>query len=97
MNQLKPKDQHERLLANADKVKIVHFLSNGQDIDITRIAVTLARQCDLFDHFQRLWKLRVAELDAKLSTEQYMKHVYVNKRALYKELKSVAPSKSGGV
>ena len=93
MNQLKPKDQHERLLANADKVKIIQHLSDGQEVDVTRIAVMLARQCDLFDHFQRLWKLRVAELDEKLSSEKYMKHVYVNKRALYKELIRITPPK----
>ena len=91
MNQLKPKEQHERLLANADKEKIMQFLSNGQDDDITRIAVTLARQCDLLVHFQRLWKMRVAGIDEKLSTERYIENIYVNKRALYKELIKVAP------
>jgi hypothetical protein len=86
MHTMKPKEQHERLLANVDKKKIVQSLNDGQDQDITRIAVILARQCDLFDHFQRLWQMRVSDLDAKLSTQQYMKNVYVNKRALYKEL-----------
>lgn len=91
MNGLKPKEQHERLLADADKAKIVQCLSNGQDQDITRIAVKLARQCDLFVHFHRLWMLRVADLDAKLGTERYMQHIYVNKRALYKELSRTTP------
>ena len=91
MQTLKPKEQHERLLANADKKKIIQSLSDGQEQDIIRIAVVLARQCDLFDHFQRLWKMRVSDLDAQLSTEQYMKNIYVNKRALYKELFKPAP------
>ena len=86
MQTLKPKEQHERLLANADKEKIVQHLNNGRDQDVTKIAVTLARQCGLFVHFQRLWKMRVSDLDAELSTERYTKHIYVNKRALYKEL-----------
>jgi hypothetical protein len=86
MNGLKPKDQHERLLADTDKEKIVQHLDNGRDQDVTKIAVTLARQCDLFVHFQRLWKMRVTDLDAKLSTERYMRSIYVNKRALYNEL-----------
>ena len=64
----------------------MQFLQDGQDQDITRIAVVLARQCDLFVHFQRLWLMRVTDLSEKLSTERYMKHVYVNKRSLYKEL-----------
>jgi hypothetical protein len=92
MKELKPKDQHERLLANADKEKIAQYLSNGQDQDITRIAASLARQCDLFVHFQRLWKMRVSDLDETLCTERYMKHIYVNKRALYKELVKTPPS-----
>ena len=58
MNGVKPKEQHERLLANADKEKIVQFLSNGRDRDVTKISVTLAHQCDLFVHYQRLWKMR---------------------------------------
>lgn len=86
MNQLKPKEQHERLLANVDKEKIVQYLNNGRDDDITRIAVILARQCDLYVHFQRLWAMRVADLDEKLGTERYVKNIYVNKRVLYKEL-----------
>lgn len=86
MRDLKPKDQHERLLADADKEKIVQFLSLGQDQDITKIAVSLARQSILFVHFQRLWKMRVEGLDEKLGTEEYIKHIYVNKAALYKDL-----------
>jgi hypothetical protein len=86
MKALKPKEQHERLLANLDKEKIVLHLTNGQEQDITKIAVILARQCDLLVHFQRLWKLRVSELDARLSTEHYMTNIFVNRRALYKEL-----------
>jgi hypothetical protein len=86
MKALKPKEQHELLLANADKAKIVQHLSNGSEQDVTIIAVTLARQCDLFVHFQRLWMMRVAGLDATLGTERYLKNIYENKRALYKEL-----------
>lgn len=86
MEELKPKEWHERHLANADKEKIEQHLKNGWDQDVTKIAVTLARQCDLFVHFQRLWKMRVSDLDERLSTERYMKHIYVNKRVLYKEL-----------
>ena len=92
MEELKPKEWHERHLADADKVKIEEHLRDGGDQDITKIAVTLARQCDLFVHFQRLWKMRVSDLDERLGTERYMKHVYVNKRALYKELFRTAPS-----
>lgn len=95
MNELKPKEQHERLLANADIEKIVQHLNNGRDQDVTKIAVTLARQCDLFVHFQRLWKMRVSGLDEKLGTERYMQHIYVNKRALYRELfRAAQPSKT---
>jgi hypothetical protein len=85
-------EQHERLLANADKEKIMLHLNNGRDQDVTRIAVTLARQCVLFVHFQRLWKMRVSDLDAKLRTERYMQHIYVNRRALHKELIRTAAS-----
>ena len=91
MNQLKPKEWHERLLANADKVKIVQHLNNGQDTDITKISVALARQCDLFIHFQRLWKMRVADLDEGINTEEYMRNIYTNKRALYKALIKSSP------
>ena len=92
MKTLKPKEQHEQLLADADKERIVQLLNNGRDQDVTKIAVTLARQCVLFVHFQRLWKMRVSDLDAKLSTERYTKHIYVNRRVLYKELLSTASS-----
>lgn len=91
MNALKPKQQHEQLLADADKEKIVQFLSNGRDQDITKLSVTLAHKCDLFVHYERLWKMRVAGLDETLSTEGYMKNIYSNKRALYKELVTTAP------
>jgi hypothetical protein len=92
MNTLKPKEQHERLLANADRKKIVQCLSDGQEQGVTKIAVVLARQCDFYTQFQKLWEMRVSDLDAKLSTEQYMKNIYVNKTALYKELMRAAPS-----
>ena len=91
MRPLRPKEQHERLLAEADKAQIVQCLSQGREQDITKIAVTLARQCDLFVHFERLWLMRVSDLNAKLSTEQYMKRIYVNKRALHKQLNRPAP------
>ena len=91
MKKLKPKEWHERLLADADKEKIVQHLNDGQDQDVTRIAVALARQCDLFVHFQRLWRMRVSDLDETLSTERYMKHIYVNKRTLHKKLVSTSP------
>lgn len=86
MYQLKPKEQHERLLANADKVAIVEHLTNGQMQEVTKIAVILARQCDLYVHFQRLWTMRVDNLDEKLNSERYTKNIFVNKRALYKEM-----------
>jgi len=34
----------------------------------------------------RLWEMRVSGLDEMLSAEKYTKHIYVNKRTLYKEL-----------
>jgi hypothetical protein len=89
---LKPKAWHEQHLASADREKIVQHLEDGQNQDVTRIAVTLARQCDLYVHFERLWIMRVADLDESLRTEKFMKRVYVNKRALYKELISAARS-----
>jgi hypothetical protein len=91
VNGLKPKQQHEQLLADADKVKIVQYLNSGRDQDVTKISVTLAHKCDLFVHYQRLWKMRVSGLDETLSTERYMKDIYSNKRALYKELVATAP------
>ena len=90
MHELKPKAQHEQLLANADKEMIVQHLNDGEDQDVTRIAVALARQCDLFVHFQRLWKMRVSGLDETLSSERYMKNIFVNRRALHKELMTSA-------
>lgn len=86
MKSLKPKEQHEQMLAVADKEKIAQHLTDGQDQDITKIAVILARQCNLFVHFQRLWQLRVADLDPQLNSERYMLYVYGNKNLLYKEL-----------
>lgn len=86
MRELKPKEQHELLLANADRDAIVRFLANDQEQEITKIAVVLARQCDLFVHFLRLWKMRVSELDQNLISERYTHYVYLNKQALYKEL-----------
>jgi len=86
MKELKPKEQHEQLLAKADKEKIVQYLTDGQDQAITKIAVILARECNLFIHFLRLWQLRVSDLDPQLSTERYMQHIYVNRNALYKKL-----------
>jgi hypothetical protein len=86
MRELRPKEQHELLLANADKEAIVRFLAADQDQEVTKIAVLLARQCDLFVHFLRLWKLRVSGLDQGLSSEGYTRHVYLNRQALYKEL-----------
>ena len=86
MHELKPKEQHERLLANADIVKIVQHLENAEDQEITKIAVTLARQCDLFVHFKRLWMLRVSDLDEMLSSERYMKNIFSNRRSLHRKL-----------
>lgn len=86
MKERKPKEQHERLLANADKEKIVQYLTDGQDQAVTKIAVILARECNLFVHFLRLWRLRVSDLDPQLSSEQYMRHIYINRNALYKKL-----------
>ncbi|MCB0109266.1 MAG: hypothetical protein KDE53_25260, partial [Caldilineaceae bacterium] len=86
MKALKPKEQHEHILAVADKQKIAQYLIDGQEQDITKIAVILARQCNLFVHFQRLWRLRVAELDPQLTSENYMLYVYSNKNSLYKKL-----------
>lgn len=86
MKELKPKKQHEQLLANADKEKITQHLLAGEDEAITIIAVTLARECNLFVHFLRLWRLRVMGLAPQLSSEKYMQNIYVNRNALYKEL-----------
>jgi hypothetical protein len=86
MHERKPKEQHEQLLANADKEKIVQYLQEGQQQSITEVAVVLARQCTLFIHFLRLWQMRVAGLDPQLSSERYMHHVYSNRNALYRQL-----------
>ena len=86
MKKLKPKEQHERLLADVDKEKIVQHLDAGEDEGVTKIAVTLARQTNLFVHFQRLWLMRVSDLDERLGTERYMQNVYVNRRTLYRRL-----------
>lgn len=85
MKKLKPKEQHERFLAAADKEKIVQHLSTGEYHDVTKIATALARQCNLFVHFQRLWLMRVSDLDEKLGTEHYMQNIYVNRRTLYQK------------
>lgn len=87
MKQLKPKDWHEQFLANVDKEKILQYLKDGQDRNITRLAVTLARQCNFFAEFAKLWTLRVSELDARIGSQHYMQRVYVDRRALYKTLK----------
>lgn len=86
MYSLKPKEQHELILANADKEQIVQHLNNGQDDEVTKIAVGLARQCGLYVHFVRLWQLRVSDLDGSLGSEEYMKKLYTNRRLLHKEL-----------
>lgn len=83
---LKPKEQHERMLAKVDREAIVQHLKTGGEQDITRIAVALARQCDLLVHFRRLWTMRVADLNPALSSEAYMREIFVNRTALYKQL-----------
>ncbi len=95
MKKLKPKEQHERLLADVDKEKIVQHWNAGEHHDITKIAVVLARQCNLFVHFQRLWLMRVSDLEEKLGSERYMQNVYVNRRSLYKRPTKTASSKQG--
>ena len=86
MRKLKPKEQHELILANADKEQIIVHLDERQEEEVTRLAVALARQCDLFVHFKRLWQMRVADLDARLSDERYMKNIFVNRRTLHRDL-----------
>lgn len=86
MKALPPKAQHEQLLANADKEKIVHHLDDGEEQAITQIAVSLARECNLFVHFSRLWQMRVSELEPRLYSERYMQNIYVNKNTLHKKL-----------
>ena len=85
MHERKPKEQHEQLLANADKEKIIQYWSEGQEQAITQIAVVLARQCSLFIHFLRLWQMRVTGLDPQLSSDRYMHHIYSNRNALYRQ------------
>jgi len=82
---LKPKEQHEQLLAAVDKEKIVRFIGTDEYQEVNKVAVALARQCDLFVHFQRLWMMRVADLDARLGSEGYMQNIYVNRRTLHKQ------------
>lgn len=91
MEGLKPKAQHEQLLAKADREQIILHLKAGGEQDITRIAVTLARHCDLLAHFQRLWTMRVLDLDLTLGSETYMRNIYMNKRDLYKQMRTKAP------
>jgi hypothetical protein len=95
MKRLKPKEQHERLLAAADKEMIVQHLGTGEHHDITQIAATLARQCNLYVHFQRLWLMRVSDLDEKLRTERYMQNIYVNRRVLNKRPTRTVSSEKG--
>lgn len=92
MPELKPKDRHEQLLANADKEKIAQYLRDGEEEAITKMAVVLARQCGLFIHFLRLWQMRVTGLDPQLSSESYMQQIYSNRNALYKKLIRPKPS-----
>jgi len=86
MQSLKPKEQHERILAMADREKIAQYLTNNQEEEITIVAVILARQCSLFVHFLRLWQLRVSDLEQRLIDERYVRHIYMNRNALYKKL-----------
>lgn len=87
MKQLKPKEWHEQFLANVDKEKILQHLKDGQERNITKIAVTLARQCSFFTDFVKLWTLRVSDLDARIGSERYMQRIYLDRRALYKSFK----------
>ena len=96
MKKLTPKEQHEQLLANVDKEKIVQYLTNDEEHGVTKVAVVLARECILFVHFVRLWQLRVYDLEPRLSTEKYMRNVYVNRNALYKKLVKAEEDKVGG-
>jgi hypothetical protein len=91
MRQLKPKEWHEQFLANADKEKILHYLKEGQERDITKIAVSLARQSTLFVDFVKLWTMRVSGLDERLSSEHYMERIYVGRRTLHKDLREEDP------
>lgn len=86
-----PKEQHERLLANVDREKIVQHLHVGDARNVDKIAVLLARQCDLLVHFQRLWALRVLDLNNELVSDAYTRNIFMNRRTLYKELFKAAP------
>lgn len=88
LRKMKPKARHEHMLASADTEKIVEHLENGEDDRVTKIAVDLARECKLFVHFSRLWEMRVEDLEPRLSSDRYMKNIYVNKNELYKELRA---------
>ncbi len=81
MMQLKPKAWHEQFLANADKDKIIQALSDGKEQEITKLASALARQSALFGDFVYQWKMRVSELDPRLSKDFYMRQIYVGRRA----------------
>lgn len=81
MNELKPKAWHEQFLANADKAKIIQALKDGKEQDVTNLATALARQSTLFADFVTQWKMRVSELDVRLSNDFYMRQIYVGRRA----------------
>ena len=81
MNDLKPKAWHEQFLANADKAKIIQALHDGKEQDITKLATALARQSALFADFATQWKMRVSELDIRLSNDFYMRQIYGGRRA----------------
>jgi hypothetical protein len=81
MNQLKPKAWHEQFLANADKDRIIQSLKDGREQEITKLATSLARQSALFIDFVNLWQMRVSELDVRLSSDFYMRQIYVKRRA----------------
>lgn len=91
MYELKPKEQHERILADADKQQIELHIENEDEQGVARVAVALARQCDLYVHFERLWTMRVSDLDGTFSSERYMRNIYVNKRKLHKKLLDSKP------
>lgn len=91
MEGMKPKDRHEHLLALADRAKIVRHLEAGGTDEVTKIAVTLARQCDLLIRFRRLWTMRISDLDEALGSDSYTRNIFENKGALYKELFKSVP------
>jgi hypothetical protein len=86
MGRTSPKERHERMLAHVDREKIVIHQHGGGEQEIDKIAVILARQCDLLVHFQRLWALRVGDLGGEFNSEDYTRNIFMNRRALYKEL-----------